>query len=147
MSTRSKYSEPAQSVYTYIVSPYRCGRLFPLVSYDHSGLAFELLKKDISLKKIYHTNFERPLFLIVPLQMTVFRVLFNHWKEFITHRSKIPEGEDAREHFAEMLRRHRADTKSKKEASERRRLARLSAERKKKEKEEREKKRIEDLAR
>lgn len=79
--------------------------------------------------------------------MTVFRVLFNHWKEFITHRSKIPEGEDPREHFAEMLRRHRADNKSKKEASERRRLARLSAERKKKEKEEREKKRIEDLSR
>ncbi|KAL9980558.1 hypothetical protein ACROYT_G009160 [Oculina patagonica] len=79
-------------------------------------------------------------------QMTVFRVLFNHWKEFVTHRSKIPEGEDAREHFAEMLRRHRADNKSKKEASERRRMARLSAERKKKEKEEREKKRIEDLA-
>lgn len=78
--------------------------------------------------------------------MTVFRVLFNHWKEFITHRSKIPEGEDPREHFAEMLRRHRADNKSKKEASERRRLARLSAERKKKEKEEREKKRIEDLS-
>ena len=79
--------------------------------------------------------------------MTVFRVLFNHWKEFVTHRSKIPEGEDPREHFAEMLRRHRADNKSKKEASERRRMARLSAERKKKEKEEREKKRIEDLAR
>lgn len=79
--------------------------------------------------------------------MTVFRVLFNHWKEFITHRSKIPEGEDPREHFAEMLRRHRADNKSRKEASERRRLARLSAERKKKEKEEREKKRIEDLSR
>ena len=79
--------------------------------------------------------------------MTVFRVLFNHWKEFITHRSKIPEGEDPRDHFAEMLRRHRADNKSKKEASERRRLARLSAERKKKEKEEREKKRIEDLSR
>lgn len=79
-------------------------------------------------------------------QMTVFRVLFNHWKEFITHRSKIPEGEDPREHFAEMLRRHRTDTKSKKDASERRRLARLSAERKKKEKEEREKKRIEDLS-
>ena len=85
--------------------------------------------------------------LLVSLQMTVFRVLFNHWKEFITHRSKIPEGEDPREHFAEMLRRHRADNKSKKEASERRRLARLSAERKKKEKEEREKKRIEDLSR
>ena len=65
----------------------------------------------------------------------------------MTHRSKIPEGEDPREHFAEMLRRHRADNKSKKEASERRRMARLSAERKKKEKEEREKKRIEDLAR
>lgn len=79
--------------------------------------------------------------------MTVFRVLFNHWKEFVTHRSKIPEGENPREHFAEMLRRHRADNKSKKEASERRRMARLSAERKKKEKEEREKKRIEDLSR
>ena len=79
--------------------------------------------------------------------MTVFRVLFNHWKEFVTHRSKIPEGEDPREHFAEILRRHRADNKSKKEASERRRMARLSAERKKKEKEEREKKRMEDLAR
>lgn len=85
--------------------------------------------------------------LFTPFQMTVFRVLFNHWKEFVTHRSKIPEGEDPREHFAEMLRRHRADNKSKKEASERRRMARLSAERKKKEKEEREKKRIEDLAR
>ena len=79
--------------------------------------------------------------------MTVFRVLFNHWKEFVTQRIKIPEGVNPREHFAELLRRHRADTKSKKEASERRRLARLSAERKKKEKEEREKKRIEDLAR
>lgn len=85
--------------------------------------------------------------IFAPFQMTVFRVLFNHWKEFVTHRSKIPEGEDPREHFAEMLRRHRADSKSKKEASERRRMARLSAERKKKEKEEREKKRIEDLAR
>ena len=85
--------------------------------------------------------------IFVPFQMTVFRVLFNHWKEFVTHRSKIPEGEDPREHFAEMLRRHRADNKSKKEASERRRMARLSAERKKKEKEEREKKRMEDLAR
>ena len=79
--------------------------------------------------------------------MTVFRVLFNHWKEFATQRSKIPEGVNPREYFAELLRRHRADTKSKKEASERRRLARLSAERKKKEKEEREKKRIEDFAR
>lgn len=79
--------------------------------------------------------------------MTVFRVLFNHWKEFVTQRSKIPEGVHPREHFKELLSRHRADTKSKKEASERRRLARLSAERKKKEKEEREKKRIEDLAR
>lgn len=79
-------------------------------------------------------------------QMTVFRVLFNHWKEFATQRSKIPEGVNPREYFAELLRRHRADTKSKKEASERRRLARLSAERKKKEKEEREKKRIEDFA-
>ena len=85
--------------------------------------------------------------IFVPFQMTVFRVLFNHWKEFVTHRSKIPEGEDPREHFAELLRRHRADNKSRKEASERRRMARLSAERKKKENEEREKKRIEDLAR
>ena len=79
--------------------------------------------------------------------MTVFRVLFNHWKEFLTYRSKIPEGEYPQEHFQDQLRRHRADMKSKKEASERRRLARLSAERKKKEKEEREKRRIEDLAR
>lgn len=78
-------------------------------------------------------------------QMTVFRVLFNHWKEFVTQRSRIPAGVNPREHFAELLRRHRADAKSKKEASERRRLARLSAERRKKEKEEREKRRMEDL--
>lgn len=78
-------------------------------------------------------------------QMTVFRVLFNHWKEFVTQRSRIPAGVNPRDHFAELLRRHRADAKSKKEASERRRLARLSAERRKKEKEEREKRRMEDL--
>lgn len=65
----------------------------------------------------------------------------------MTQRSKIPKGVNPREYFAELLRRHRADTKSKKEASERRRLARLSAERKKKEKEDREKRRIEDLSR
>ena len=79
--------------------------------------------------------------------MTVFRVLFNHWKEFVTQRSRIPAGVNPRDHFAELLRRHRADAKSKKEASERRRLARLSAERRKKEKEEREKRRMEDLTR
>lgn len=114
---------------------------------------------------LFHAKFEREAFsgnskdvkrvslllawtlLIVLLQMTVFRVLFNHWKEFVTQRSKIPLGVNPRDHFAELLRRHRADAKSKKEASERRRLARMSAERRKKEKEEREKRRTEDLAR
>ena len=79
--------------------------------------------------------------------MTVFRVLYNHWKEYILHRSKVPEGQSTLEFLSEQLRKHRADIKAKKDASERRRLARLSAERKKKEKEERDKRRIEDLTR
>ncbi|XP_031550659.1 regulator of G-protein signaling 22-like [Actinia tenebrosa] len=79
-------------------------------------------------------------------QMTVFRILFNHWKEFITYRSKLPADKSLLDHLQEKLTAQRAETKAKREASERRRLARLSAERKKKEKEEREKKRMEDLA-
>lgn len=79
--------------------------------------------------------------------MTVFRMLFNHWKEFITYRSKLPADESLLNHLQEKLTAQRAENKAKREASERRRLARLSAERKKKEKEERERKRMEDLAR
>ena len=79
--------------------------------------------------------------------MTVFRMLFNHWKEFITYRSKMPAEESLLNHLQEKLNAQRAENKAKREASERRRLARLSAERKKKEKEERERKRMEDLAR
>ena len=79
--------------------------------------------------------------------MTVFRVLYNHWKDYNVYRSRIPEGRNALQFLSEQLRKHRADIKAKKDASERRRLARLSAERRKKEKEERDKKRIEDLSR
>lgn len=110
----------------------------------HTGLKFSHRKETLEIQTSSRSHKCIVLFVF---QMTVFRVLFNHWKEFVTQRSKIPEGVHPREHFKELLSRHRADTKSKKEASERRRLARLSAERKKKEKEEREKKRIEDLAR
>ena len=110
----------------------------------HTGLKFSQRKETLEIQSSSRSHKCIVLFVF---QMTVFRVLFNHWKEFVTQRSKIPEGVHPREHFKELLSRHRADTKSKKEASERRRLARLSAERKKKEKEEREKKRIEDLAR
>lgn len=79
--------------------------------------------------------------------MTVFRMLFNHWKEFIGYRSKVPADKTLLEHLDEKLKALRAENKAKREASERRRLARLSAERKKKEKEERERKRMEDLTR
>lgn len=79
--------------------------------------------------------------------MTVFRMLFNHWKEFIGYRNKVPAGQTLLEHLDEKLKVHRAEIKTKREASERRRLARLSAERKKKEKEERERRRMEDLTR
>jgi len=79
--------------------------------------------------------------------MTVFRMLFNHWKEFIAYRNKVPANQTLQEHLDEKLKTQRAENKAKREASERRRLARLSAERKKKEKEERERKRMEDLTR
>ncbi|XP_032220371.2 uncharacterized protein LOC5519668 isoform X2 [Nematostella vectensis] len=80
-------------------------------------------------------------------QMTVFRVLFNHWKEFVAYRSKAnPANQTLLQHLEDQLRKQRADVRAKREASERRRMARLSAERRRKDKEERERKRMEDLA-
>ena len=62
-------------------------------------------------------------------------------------RAKIPEGQDQLQYLEEQLKKLKTDAKAKKEASERRRLTRMSAERKKREKEEREKKRGEELTR
>ena len=77
--------------------------------------------------------------------MTVFRMLFNHWKEFIGYRNKVPADQTLQEHLDQKLKALRAEHKAKREASDRRRQARLSAERKKKEKDDKERKRMEDL--
>jgi sulfur relay (sulfurtransferase) complex TusBCD TusD component (DsrE family) len=76
--------------------------------------------------------------------MTVFRVLFNMWKDFSSFRSSIND-ENLLKVLDKRLSQHRAEVKAKKEASERRKLAKQEAERKRKEKEEKEKKELKSM--
>ena len=76
--------------------------------------------------------------------MTVFRVLFNMWKDFCSFRSSIDDG-NLLKVLEKRLSRHRAEAKAKKEASERKKIAKQEAERKKKEREEKEKKELRSM--
>ena len=83
-------------------------------------------------------------YLFREVQMTVFRVLFNMWKDFSSFRSSIND-ENLLKVLDKRLSKHRAEVKAKKEASERRKIARQEAERKKKEREEKEKKELKSM--
>ena len=76
--------------------------------------------------------------------MTVFRVLFNMWKDFCSFRSSVND-ENLLKVLDKRLSQHRAEVKAKKEANERRKIAKQEAERKKKEKEEKEKKEVKSM--
>ena len=76
--------------------------------------------------------------------MTVFRVLFNMWKDFCSFRSSIND-ENLLKVLDKKLTQHRADVKAKKDASERKKLAKQEAERKRKEKEDKEKKEMKSM--
>ena len=71
--------------------------------------------------------------------MTVFRVLFNMWKEFCSFRSTMKDG-SLLEVLEKKLLQHRIEVRQKREASERKKLAKQEAEKKRKEKEEKERK-------
>ncbi|XP_028406218.1 regulator of G-protein signaling 22-like [Dendronephthya gigantea] len=83
-------------------------------------------------------------YLFREVQMTVFRVLFNMWKDFCSFRSSIND-ESLLKVLDKRLLQHRAEMKAKKEAQERRKIAKQEAERKKKEKEEKEKKELKSM--
>ena len=76
--------------------------------------------------------------------MTVFRVLFNMWKDFCSFRSSIND-DNLLKVLEKRLLQHRAEMKAKREAHERRKIAKQEAERKKKEKEEKEKKELKSM--
>lgn len=76
--------------------------------------------------------------------MTVFRVLFNMWKEFCTFRSTV-KNESLLEVLEKKLQQHRLEVRMKREASEKRKLAKQDAEKKRKEKEEKERKELKSM--
>ncbi len=84
------------------------------------------------------------LYEFVFIQMTVFRILFNMWKDFCSFRSSVND-ENLLKVLDKRLSQHRAEVKAKKEANERRKIAKQEAERKKKEKEEKEKKEVKSM--
>lgn len=76
--------------------------------------------------------------------MTVFRVLFNMWKDFCSFRSSIND-ENLLKVLDKKLIQHRADVRAKKEANERKKIAKQEAEKRRKEKEEKEKKELKSM--
>ena len=76
--------------------------------------------------------------------MTVFRILFNMWKDFCNFRSSVSD-ENLLRVLDKRLLQHRAEVKAKKEANEKKKLAKQEAEKKKKEKEEKDKKELRSM--
>jgi len=70
-------------------------------------------------------------------QTTVFRIMFNHWKEFLTFHASIEESKVG-QHLEELQKKHKAEVRAKRMIADRRRLAKVAFEKRKKEKEERE---------
>ena len=77
---------------------------------------------------------------MLPLQTTVFRIMFNHWKEFLTFHASIEESKVS-QHLEELQKKHKAEVRAKRMIADRRRLAKVAFDKRKKEREERERNR------
>ncbi|XP_066929473.1 regulator of G-protein signaling 22-like [Clytia hemisphaerica] len=84
------------------------------------------------LEKAFGKTPQHGPYLFREAQTTIFRIMFNFWKDFLSFRSQANEHGNLQEALSELERQHTHDIKRKKLLTERRRLNRLVAEKRKK---------------